>query len=176
MALSSSRESLRIRWKHTRRRFIQDYPRTLCIDVMKVLSQSHVRHFCQRAGHLHSHRPRANEYECQQLLYLWRRSLGQPECGELLSLFKCQQYLCPDAVGVAQRHQAGRNPRPLVMSKVIILNAGGEDKKIIWYVLPLEANNALLGIDAGHFAQDNLGVVLSAEDGPERTRNFVCRK
>src|SRR5437667_10962397 len=105
----------------------------------------------QRAGHLHSHRTCANEYERKQLLYLRRRSLGQPECSELLSLFKCQQYLCADAVGVAQRHQAGLNPRPLVVSKVVILYAGGEDKAIVWYDVLLKANNAHLRIDTGHF-------------------------
>src|SRR5205823_5647337 len=142
--------------------------------MMKVMCQSHARHFCQRAGHLHSHRTCANEYERKQLLY--GCSLSQLECRELLSLFKCQQYLCADAVGVAQRHQAGRNPRPLVVSKVVILNAGSEDKEIIWYVVLLKANNALLRIDAGHCAQENVDVVLAAEYGPERTRNFVCRK
>src|SRR5262249_53370896 len=125
---------------------------------------------------LHSHRTRANEYECKQLLYLRRRSRGQLQCSELLSLFKCQQHLCADSVGVAQRHQAGRNARPLVVSKVVILNAGGEDKEIVWYVVLLKANNALLRIDAGHFAQENVDVFLAAEYRPERTRNLVCRK
>src|SRR5437660_2920300 len=114
--------------------------------MMKVTCQSHARHFCQRAGHFHSHRTCANEYERKQLLYLRRRSLGQPECSELLSLFKCQKYLCADAVGVTQRHQARRNPSPLVVSKVVILDAGGEDKEIIWDVVLLKANNALLRI------------------------------
>src|SRR5882724_10302032 len=107
---------------------------------------------------------------------LRRRSLGHLKYSELLSLFKCQQHLCADAVGVAQRYQAGRNPRPLVVSKVVILNAGGENKEIVWYVVLFKANNALLYIDAGHFAQENVDVVLAAEYGPERTRNFVCRK
>src|SRR5262249_40618331 len=133
-------------------------------------------HFCQRAGHLYSHRACANEYECKQLLYLRRRSLRQLECSELFCLFKCQQYLCADAVGVAQRHEAGRNPGPFVVSKVVILNAGGEDKEIIWYVVLLQANNALLCIDTGYFAQENVDVVLAAKYGSERTRNFVCRK
>jgi len=62
------------------------------------------------------------------------------------------------------------------VSKVVILNTGGEDKEIIWYILPLKANNALLRIDAGYFAEENVDVVLAAEYGPERTRNFVCRK
>src|SRR6266516_7988938 len=174
MALSLDREDLRVRRKHTRRRLIQQNPRRPRIDMMKVMCQSHARHFCQCTGHLHSHRTCANEYERKQLLY--GRSLGRLECSELLSLFKCQQYLCADAVGIAQRHQAGRNPRPLVVSKVVILNAGGEDKEIVWYVVLLKANNALLCIDAGHFAQENVDVVLPAENGPERTRNFVCRK
>src|SRR5437764_14932257 len=132
MALSLDREDLRIRWKHTRRRFIQQNPRRPRIDMMKVMCQSHARHFCQRAGHLHSHRTSANEYERKQLLYLRRGSLGRLECNELLSLFKCQQYLCADPVGVAQRNQAGRNPRPLVVPKVVIPNAGGEDTEIVW--------------------------------------------
>src|SRR4029450_4199149 len=164
MALSLSRKSLRVRGKHTRRRFIQQNPRRARIDMMKVMCQSHARHFCQRAGHLHSHRTCANEYERKQLLY--GRSLGQLECSELLSLFKCQQYLRADAVGIAQGHQAGGNPRPLVVSKVVILNAGGEDKEIICYVVLLEANKALLRIDACHFAQENVDVFLAAEDGP----------
>src|SRR5213080_941784 len=176
MALSLGREELRIRRKRARRRFIEQNPRRPRIDMTKVMCQSHARHFCQRAGHLLSHRTCSNEYEREQLLYLQRRSLGQLECSELLSPFKCQQYLCADAVGVAQRHQAGRNPRPLVVSKVVILNAGSEDKEIIWYVVLLKANNALLRIDAGHCAQENVDVVLAAEYGPERTRNFVCRK
>src|SRR5260370_42493405 len=144
--------------------------------MMKVMCQSHARHFCRRAGHLHSHRTCADEYERKQLLYLRRRSLSQLECGELLSLFKCQNDLCADAVGVAQRLQAGRNPRPLIMSKVVILNAGAEDKEIVRYVVLLKANNALLCIDAGHFAQENVDVVVAAKYGPERTRNFFCRK
>src|SRR5438552_18658083 len=144
--------------------------------MTKVMCQSHARHFCQRARHLHSHRTGANEYERKQLLYLRRRSLGQPECSELLSLFKCQQYLCADPVGVAERNQAGRNPGPLIVSKVVIPNAGGEDKEIVWYVVPLKANNALLRIDTGHFAQQNVDAFLAAEYRPERTRNFVCRK
>src|SRR5205823_1506876 len=176
MALSLGRKDLRIRRKHTRRRFIQQNPRRPRIDMMKVMCQSHARHFCQRAGHLHSHRTSANEYERKQLLYLRRGSLGRLECNELLSLFKCQQYLCADPVGVAQRNQAGRNPRPLVVPKVVIPNAGGEDTEIVWYVVLLKANNALLRIDAGHFAQENVDVVLATENGPERTRNFVCRK
>jgi hypothetical protein len=97
---------------------------------------------------------------------LYGRSLGQLECSELLSLFKCQQYLRADAVGVAQGHQAGRNPRPLVVSKVVILNTSGEDKEIIWYVVLLKPNNALLRIDSCYFAQENIDVVLAAEDGP----------
>src|SRR4029453_15540225 len=132
MALSLGREDLMIRWKHTRRRLIQQNPRRPRIDVMKVMCQRHARHFCQRAGHLHSHRTCANEYEGKQLLYLWRRSLGQLERSELLSLFKCQQYLSADAIGVAQRHEAGRNPRPVVVSKIVILNPGGKDKEIVW--------------------------------------------
>src|SRR5882724_8063485 len=152
MALSFGREGLRIRRKHTRRRLIQQNPRSSRIDMMKVMCQSHARHFCQGGGHLHSHRTCADEYERKQLFYLWRRRRGRLECSELLSLFKCQQYLRADAVGVAQRHQAGRNPRPLVVSKVVILNAGGENKEIIWYVALLKANNALLRIDAGYFA------------------------
>src|SRR4029453_17995782 len=163
MALGLSREDLRIRWKHTRRRLIQQNPRRPRIDVMKVMCQRHARHFCQRAGHLHSHRTRADEYERKQLLYLRRRRLGRLECSELLSLFKCQQYLCADAVGAAQRHQAGRNPRPLVVSKVVILNAGGEDKEIVWYVVLFKANNPLLRIDASYFAKENVDVTLSAE-------------
>src|SRR5439155_6207085 len=176
MALSLGREDFRVRGKHTRRRFIQQNPCRPRVDMMKVMCQGHARHFCQRAGHFHSHRTCANEYERKQLLYLRRRSLGQPECSELLSLFKCQQYLRAYAVGVAQRYQAGRNPRPLVVSKVVILNAGGEDKEIVWYVVLLKTNNALLRIDTGQFAQENVDVVLAAEYGPERTRNFVCRK
>jgi hypothetical protein len=27
-----------------------------------------------------------------------------------------------------------------------------------------------------HFAQENVDVILATEYGPERTRNFVCRK
>jgi hypothetical protein len=38
------------------------------------------------------------------------------------------------------------------VSEVVIPNAGGENKEIIWYVVLLEANNALLCIDAGYFA------------------------
>src|SRR5215470_8782043 len=144
--------------------------------MTKVICQSHARHFCQCASHLYSHRTCANEYERKQLLYLRRRSLGQLECSELLSLFKCQQHLRADAVGIAQRHQAGRNPRPFLVSKVVILNARGEDKEIIWDVVLFKANNALLRIDASHFAQENVDVVLATEYGPERTRNFVCRK
>src|SRR5215472_8895685 len=176
MALSLGREDRRIRRKHTRRCLIQEDPRRPRIDMTKVICQSHARHFCQRAGHLYSYRTCANEYERKQLLYLRRRTLSRLECSELLSLFKCQQYLCADPVGVAQRHQAGRNPRPLVVSKVVILNAGGEDEEIVWYLALLEANNALLRINAGDFAQENVDVVLAAENGPERTRNFVCRE
>ncbi len=40
----------------------------------------------------------------------------------------------------------------------------------------LKANNALLRIDASHFAQENVDVVSATEYRPERTRNFVCRK
>jgi hypothetical protein len=146
------------------------------VDIMKVMCQSHARHFCQCTRHLHSHRACANEYERKQLLYLRRGSLGRLECSELLSLFKCQQYLCANTVGVAQRYQAWRNSRPLVVSKIVILNAGGEDKEVVCYVVLLKANNALQRIDAGHFAQKNVDVVLAAENGPERTRNFICRK
>src|SRR5215831_7210216 len=174
MALSLRREDFMVRGKHTRRRFIQQNPRGPRIDMTKVMRQRHARHFCQRAGHLHSHRSRANEYECKQLLY--GRRLGQLECSKLLSLFKCQQHLCADPVGVAQRHQPGRNPRPLLVSKVVILNTRGEDKEIVWYVVLLKANNALLHIDSGHLAQKNVDVVLTTENGPEWTRNFVCRK
>jgi hypothetical protein len=144
--------------------------------MMKVMCQGHVRHFCQRTGHLHSHSTCANEHERKQLLYLRRRSLGRLECSELLSLFKRQQHLRADPVGVAQGHQAGGNLRPLVVSKVVILNAGCEDKEIVWYVVLFKANNALLRIDTRHFAQENVDVTLSAEYRPERTRNFVCRK
>jgi hypothetical protein len=62
------------------------------------------------------------------------------------------------------------------VSKIVILNARGENQEIIWYVVLLKVNNALLRIDAGHFVQENVDVVLAAEDGPERTRDFVCRK
>src|SRR5262249_15904596 len=116
------------------------------------------------------------QYEREQLLDLRRRSLGQVECSELLSLFKCQEHFCADAVSVAQRHQARRNPRPVVVSKIVILNAGGEDKEIVRYGVVLKENNALLRIDAGHFAQENVDVVLPTEYGPERTGNFVRRK
>src|SRR5215467_2742248 len=105
--------------------------------MTKIMYQSHARHFCQRAGHLHSYRTSANEYERKQLVYLRRRTLGQVERSELLSLFKCQQHPRADPVGVAQRHQARRNPRPLVVSEVVILNAGGENQEIIWYVVTL---------------------------------------
>src|SRR5215475_3395681 len=159
MALSLGRKDLRIRRKHTRRRLIQEDPRRPRIDMTKVICQSHARYFCQRAGHLHSHRTCADEYERKQLLYLRRRSLGRLECSELLSLFKCQQYLCADLVGVAQRHEAGRNPRPLVVSKIVILNAGGEYKEIIWYVVLLEAYNALVRVDDSDFAQENVDII-----------------
>jgi hypothetical protein len=62
------------------------------------------------------------------------------------------------------------------VSKVVILNAGGEDKEIVWYVVLLKANNALLRIDADYFAWENVDVVLAAQYGPEGTGNFVCRK
>src|SRR5215510_4565074 len=176
MALSLGREVFTVRGKHARRRLVQDDLRRPRIDMMKIMCQSHARHFCQCAGHLHSHRACANEYERKQLLYLRRRSLGQLECSELLGLFKCQKYLCADAVGVAQRHQAGRDPGPFVVSKVVVLNAGGEDKEIVWYVVLLKANNALLRIDAGHFSQESVDIVLAAKYGSKRTRNFVCRK
>jgi hypothetical protein len=62
------------------------------------------------------------------------------------------------------------------VSKVVILNAGGEDKEVIWYVVLLEANNALLRVDAGYFAQENVDVILATEYGSERTRNFIRGK
>jgi hypothetical protein len=38
------------------------------------------------------------------------------------------------------------------VSKVVILNAGGEDEEIVWYVVLLKANNAPLRIDTGDLA------------------------
>ena len=62
------------------------------------------------------------------------------------------------------------------MSKVVILNTGGEDKEISIVHFAAQANNALLRIEAGYFAEENVDVVLAAEYRPEWTRNFVCRK
>ena len=136
-----------------RRRLIEDMK---VRNLAPLTQETYLRQVSMFARHFRllggEHRTCANEYERKQLLYLRRRSLGQLECSELLSLFKCQQYLCADAVGVAQRHQAGRDLRPLVVPKVVILNAGGEDKEIVWYVVLLKANNALLRIDTRHFA------------------------
>jgi hypothetical protein len=62
------------------------------------------------------------------------------------------------------------------VSKVVVLNAGGEDKEIVWYDVLLKVNNALPHINALRFAQQNVHVFLATEYGPERTGNFVCRK
>src|SRR5215472_13401543 len=142
--------------------------------MAKVMRQSHARHFSERAGHLYSHRPPADQYERKESLYFGRVRLGHAQSNDLLSALKCQQHLSADPVGVAQRYQASRDLRPIVVAKIVVLGAGGKDKEVIGYFVLLEPNDSLLDVYAGDLVQKNVDIVLAAEYGPQRAGNFIC--
>jgi len=91
-------------------------------------------------------------------------------------VLKGQQYLGPNLVGIPQRNKTSRDLGPIVVPKVVVLNAGGENKEIIWHFVLLDANDSLLRIDAAHFAQKNIDIALAVEDRPQRAGNFVSRQ
>src|SRR5215469_5634490 len=96
--------------------------------------------------------------------------------GDLFSVLKGQQYLGPNLVGIPQRNKTSRDLGPIVVPKVVVLNAGGENKEIIWHFVLLDANDSLLRIDAAHFAQKNIDIALAVEDRSQRAGNFVSRQ
>ena len=77
------------------------------------------------ARHFHSNGSAANQHEGQQLLDEFRRSVT--EGCKLLGAFKREQHLAPDFVSVIQRFQPRGDLLPFVMSKVVVLNAGGQN-------------------------------------------------
>src|SRR5690349_21360376 len=94
------RKVLRISGEDARPRLIQQDPSRAWIYMPEIVSQSHARHFGQRAGHLNSNRPSTNQRIGQLTLYLARIS-GRRGC-DLLSSLKREQDLASDHVGIVE--------------------------------------------------------------------------
>ena len=57
--------------------------------------------------------------------------IGVIERSHLLGALECKQDLAANQVRVIQRFEPGRHAPPLIMSEVVVLNAGGEDEVIV---------------------------------------------
>ena len=101
--------------------------------MAEIVRQCDAGHLRQRARHFHSDRSGANQHEGQQLLDGFRR--GVTESGKFLRALKSQQDLAADLVSVLQRRQAGSDLLPLVMPKVVVLNAGGENQEVVRQII-----------------------------------------
>ncbi len=98
---------------------------------------------------------------------------GVTERSEFLCALKSQQDFTADLVGILQRGQPGSDLFPLVMSKVVVLNAGGKDEEVVREVMLRQVDPARLRIDADHLVQQHLDVALPAQDGPQRPGNLI---
>jgi hypothetical protein len=57
--------------------------------------------------------------------------IGVIERSHLLGALECKQDLAANQVRVIQRFEPGCHAPPLIVSEVVVLNAGGEDEVIV---------------------------------------------
>src|SRR6185437_5048985 len=91
----------------------------------------------------------------------------------LLGPLEGAQYPATDNIGIVERFKAGSEAPPFIVPEIVVLDSRSKDEKVVRQFAALQINNALGGIDAGDFVEDNVNIVLVAEDGPQRAGNFI---
>jgi hypothetical protein len=104
----------------------------------------------------------------------FRRSVT--EAGKLLGALKSWQDLATDLVSILQRCQSGSDLLPLLMPKVVVLDAGGEDEEVVRRMILGEMDQPRLRIHSHNLIQQHLDVSVLAEDRAQRRSNFVARE
>ena len=129
MTLRLCREIFGKCWKHARCRLVQQDLRVARIDVTKVMRQRHPRHLRERARHFHADCARTDQHEGEQLPYCL--GIGVIESSHLLGTLECKQDLAANQVRVIQGFEPGCHVPPLVVSEVVVSNAGGKDQVVV---------------------------------------------
>ena len=62
------------------------------------------------------------------------------------------------------------------MSKIVVLDAGRDDKEVVRQVASSQVNDALVWVDACYLIQKDMNVFPMTEDGTQRARDFVLRE
>src|ERR1700761_7938778 len=139
--------------------------------MVEVLLQRHAKHLGERSGHFHADGAAAYENERQLPLDLvGGRVLGG---GEILGALEGSQHLGADDVGLFEGLEWDRNVAPFVVAEVVVVDAGGEDQKVVGHVAILQAHQAIRRVNADDFIHEYFYVAVLAEDAAERDGDFV---
>src|SRR5579864_7631961 len=106
------------------------------------MRQSHARHFGESAGHLNPNGSRTHECKGQLVANFLRP--GVFDRGHLFSSLERTQYFVTNDVGIIERFEAWRELSPFVMPKIVVLNAGREDKEVVRQLTSCQMDDALL--------------------------------
>jgi hypothetical protein len=75
-----------------------------------------------------------------------------------------EQNFAPNHVGVIKGFETWGKLPPFVMTKIVVLNAGGEDEEVVRQFPLLQMNEPLIRVDTRDFVQQDLNICLLAED------------
>ncbi len=151
-------------------RFDEDHLGLPRIDVPKIAAQCLVREFTQHAGQFDAGRPATDDYQREPRLNDGGIGIGVVlGIGFALRAFEggenAAAYLC----GIFDGFQSWREWFPLVVAEVLVLYAGGQDKRIVPDFAITQMYFAGRRIDVQNFAQQNFRIGLPLEERAKRS-------
>ncbi len=119
------------------------------------------RELGDRAGHLHPGRSTADD------------DGGEEPCPLLrivahLGPLESQEQARPDGAGIPKRPRSGSRRGPVVVAEIVVRGAGGDHQPVERNPRALRKNNTLgARVDAGHFVEDHLDVLVARKHVPD---------
>ncbi len=151
-------------------RLDQHDPGVLGVDRPEVVAQRVVGDLAQRAGELHARRPAPDEHERHPRPPLDRVGLA-------FGGFEGDQDPAPDLRRVVDGLQARRVRRPVLVTEVGVMGAGGDDQRVVGHRAAVrEPDLALLGVDVDRLPEQHGRVALLAEDRAQGLRDLARRQ
>ena len=107
--------------------------------------------------------PTITKFNCTWTPRAGRLSFGQ---------FECEQYAAPDFQCVLDGLQAGRHRLPLIVPKISVAGACGNDQIVVRKFAIGELYDASLEVEFLYFPEQNLNVATAAKDPADGRGNF----